>query len=107
MRPLVEMVEILTHTLLPLLNACHAIHAHFLELDRRVKHAARRDQVCLRMMMVPGVGLIAADLQGRGGRSGTVQDVTDRGRVLPDETMAFGNAGLVARAVEIFRRPSE
>lgn len=31
-----------------------------LELDRRVKRAARHDEVCLRLMTVPGVGPIAA-----------------------------------------------
>lgn len=59
-RPLVEIDGILAHALLPLLDARHAIYAHFLELDRRVKRAARRDQVCLRIMTVPGVGPIAA-----------------------------------------------
>ena len=33
---------------------------HYLELDRRVKRAASQDEVCMRMMTVPGVGPIAA-----------------------------------------------
>lgn len=36
------------------------LYQHFLELDRRVKCAANRDEVCLLMMTVPGVGPIAA-----------------------------------------------
>ena len=37
-----------------------ALYQHFLALDRRVKRAASRDETCLRMMTVPGVGPIAA-----------------------------------------------
>lgn len=59
-RGLVEMDEVLAHAMLPLLDACRALYDQFLELDRRVKRAASRDEVCLRMMTVPGVGPIAA-----------------------------------------------
>lgn len=59
-RPLIEADEVLEHAMLPLLDARLEIYRHFLELDRRVKHAARSDEVCLRMMTVPGVGPIAA-----------------------------------------------
>lgn len=59
-RGLVEMDEILTHAMLPLLDARRALYDQFLELDRRVKRAACRDDACLRMMTVPGVGPIAA-----------------------------------------------
>ena len=59
-RPLVEADEVLAHAMLPLLDARLEIYRQFLDLDRRVKHAARRDEVCLRMMTVPGVGPIAA-----------------------------------------------
>ena len=59
-RPLVEADEVLAHAMLPLLDACLEIYRQFLDLDRRVKHAARSDEVCLRMMTVPGVGPIAA-----------------------------------------------
>lgn len=59
-RPMIEMDEVLGHAMLPLLDARLVLYQHFLELDRRVKHAASRDEVCMRMMTVPGVGPIAA-----------------------------------------------
>lgn len=59
-RGLVEMDEVLAHAMLPLLDARRALYDQFLELDRRVKRGASRDEVCLRMMTVPGVGPIAA-----------------------------------------------
>ncbi|MCV3274434.1 IS110 family RNA-guided transposase [Roseobacter sinensis] len=59
-RPLIEADEVLAHAMLPLLDARLEIYRQFLDLDRRVKHAARNDNVCLRMMTVPGVGPIAA-----------------------------------------------
>jgi len=59
-RPMIEMDEVLAHAIIPLLDARLVLYQHFLELDRRVKRAAARDKVCLRMMTVPGVGPIAA-----------------------------------------------
>lgn len=59
-RPLIEMDEVLAHALGPLLDARLVLYQHYLELDRRVKRAASRDQVCMRLMTVPGVGPIAA-----------------------------------------------
>ncbi|MGD1885097.1 MAG: IS110 family transposase [Paracoccaceae bacterium] len=59
-RPMIEMDEVLAHAMLPLLDARLVLYQHFLELDRRVKQAARQDDVCMRMMTVPGVGPIAA-----------------------------------------------
>lgn len=59
-RPLIEMDEVLTHALVPLLDARVVLYQHFLELDRRVKRAATQDEVCMRMMTVPGVGPISA-----------------------------------------------
>ncbi|WP_306115078.1 MULTISPECIES: IS110 family transposase [unclassified Roseovarius] len=59
-RPLIEADDVLAHAMLPLLDARLEIYRQFLDLDRRVKHAARSDNVCLRMMTVPGVGPIAA-----------------------------------------------
>lgn len=59
-RPIIEMDEVLAHALVPLLDARLALYQHFLELDRRVKRAASHDDVCMRMMTVPGVGPIAA-----------------------------------------------
>ena len=59
-RPMIEMDDVLAHALVPLLDARVVLYQHFLELDRRVKRAATRDEVCMRMMTVPGVGPIAA-----------------------------------------------
>jgi len=59
-RPLIEMDEVLVHALVPLLDARVVLYEHFLELDRRVKRAASTDEVCMRMMTVPGVGPIAS-----------------------------------------------
>ncbi len=59
-RPLIEMDDVLTHALVPLLDARVVLYQHFLELDRRVKRAASHDEVCMRMMTVPGVGPIAS-----------------------------------------------
>ena len=59
-RPLIEMDDVLAHAMIPLLDARLVLYKHFLELDRRVKRAAGRDEVCMRMMTVPGVGPITA-----------------------------------------------
>ena len=59
-RPMIEMDDVLAHALVPLFDARLVLHQHFLELDRRVKRATTRDEVCMRMMTVPGVGPIAA-----------------------------------------------
>lgn len=59
-RPMIEMDEILAHAIIPLLDARVVLFQHYLELDRRVKCAASQDDVCMRMMTVPGVGPIVA-----------------------------------------------
>lgn len=59
-RPMIEMDDVLAHAMVPLLDARLVLYQHFLELDRRVKRAASHDEVCMRMMTVPGVGPIAA-----------------------------------------------
>ncbi len=59
-RPLIAADDVLAHAMLPLLDARLEIYKHFLDLDRRVKRAASHDEVCMRMMTVPGVGPIAA-----------------------------------------------
>ncbi len=59
-RPMIEVDDVLAHALLPLLDARLVVYQHFLELDRRVKRAATQDDVCMRMMTVPGIGPIAA-----------------------------------------------
>lgn len=57
---MIEIDDVLAHAMLPLLDARLVLYQHFLELDRRVKRAASQDEVCMRMMTVPGVGPIAA-----------------------------------------------
>lgn len=59
-RPMIEMDEVLAHAMQPLLDARLVLYQHFLELDRRVKRTARQEEVCMRIMTVPGVGRIAA-----------------------------------------------
>ena len=59
-RPMIEMDDVLAHAMIPLLDARLVLYQHFLELDRRVKRAATHDDICMRMMTVPGVGPIAA-----------------------------------------------
>ncbi|TCS67678.1 transposase [Primorskyibacter sedentarius] len=59
-RPLVEADPDLSHALLPLLDARVVLYKTYRELDRRVKQAASRDEICLRFMAIPGVGPIAA-----------------------------------------------
>ncbi len=57
---MIKMDEVLARAALPLLDVRGVLFLHNLELDRRVKHAASRDEVCMRMITVPGVGPIAA-----------------------------------------------
>lgn len=57
---MIEIDDVLAHAMLPLLDARVILYQHFLELDRRGKRAASDDDLCMRMMTVPGVGSIAA-----------------------------------------------
>ena len=59
-RPIIEADEGLSHALQPMLDAHEVLLRAFAELDRRVKMDARRDEVCARLMTVPGVGEITA-----------------------------------------------
>lgn len=59
-RPMIEMDDVLANAVIPLLDVRAVLFQHYLELDRRVKHAASQDEVCMRMMTVPGIGPIAA-----------------------------------------------
>ncbi|XWN32915.1 MAG: transposase [Devosia sp.] len=59
-RPLIEARPVLSHALLPLLDARAALLQAYLELDRRVKRAAGQDEVCLKFVEISGVGPIAA-----------------------------------------------
>ena len=45
---------------MPLLDARVVLYQHYLELDRRVKRTASQDDVCMKLMTIPGVGPIAA-----------------------------------------------
>jgi len=59
-RPMIQIDEVLSHAMVPLLDARLALYRHYLELDRRVKRAATVDKTCMRLMTIPGVGPIAA-----------------------------------------------
>lgn len=59
-RPLIEADPDLSRALLPLLDARAMLCEAYRELDRRVKHVASHDEVCMRFMEIPGVGPIAA-----------------------------------------------
>jgi len=59
-RPMIQIDEVLSHAMVPLLDARLALYRHYLELDRRVKRAATGDKTCMRLMTIPGVGPIAA-----------------------------------------------
>lgn len=59
-RETIERDPPLSHALLPMLQARQMLFETFVELDRRVKRAAREDAVCRRFMGVPGVGEITA-----------------------------------------------
>lgn len=49
-RPIIEADDGLAHALLPMLDAWRTLYNTFIELDRRVKTAARKDPVCLLLM---------------------------------------------------------
>jgi len=59
-RPIIEADEGLSFALLPMLEARTAIYVHFREMDKRVKHFAAQDKVCLLLMTTPGVGPMTA-----------------------------------------------
>lgn len=59
-RPMILIDNVLAHAMVSLLDARVVLYQHFLELDRRVKRAASQDEVCMRLMTIPGVGPITA-----------------------------------------------
>lgn len=59
-RAIIEADPEVSRALLPLLDARAVLYKAYCELDRRVKQAASRDEVCLRFMAIPGVGPVAA-----------------------------------------------
>ena len=48
--PMIEIDDILAHALVPLFDARVALYQHYLELDRRVKQTASRDEICMRLI---------------------------------------------------------
>lgn len=59
-RDTIESDPALSNALLPMLQARQMLFETFLELDRRVRRAAREDAICMRFMGIPGVGEITA-----------------------------------------------
>ena len=59
-RPLIEADEVLSLSLLPMLDARLVLYRTFRELDNRTRKLAHSDAVCQRLMTAPGVGFITA-----------------------------------------------
>lgn len=78
-RERIEQNQALVHALFPLLDARVELYKAFLELDRRVRASADKDEICKLLRTIPGVGYItsltfkaAVDDPGRFKRSKTV-----------------------------------
>ena len=56
----IEQSPALTHALLPLLDARSELYKAFLELDRRVRAIANKDETCQLLRTIPGVGYITS-----------------------------------------------
>ena len=59
-RPLIEADEVLSLSLLPVLDARLMLYRTFRELDNRTRKLAQSDPICQRFMTAPGVGFITA-----------------------------------------------
>ena len=59
-RAVIEADEILSHALLPMLDARLTLYKTFRILDNRTRHLAWGDTICERLMTAPGVGYITA-----------------------------------------------
>jgi transposase len=59
-RATIEADAALSHALLPLLDARLVLYRTFLEMDRRARKLAQEDEICRRLMTVPGIGAISA-----------------------------------------------
>jgi transposase len=59
-RPVIEADEMLSHALLPLLDARLMLYQTFRVLDNRTRHLAQDDPICVRLMTAPGVGPITS-----------------------------------------------
>ena len=59
-RETIEADVALSHALLPLLDARLVLYRTFLEMDRRARKLVQQDEICRRLMTMPGVGAISA-----------------------------------------------
>jgi transposase len=59
-RPLIEVDDLLSQSLLPMLDARLVLYRTFRELDNRTRKLAHSDSICQRLMTAPGVGFITA-----------------------------------------------
>ena len=59
-RPLIEADEVLSQSLLPVLDVRLALYRSYRELDNRTRRLAEQDPVCQRFMTAPGVGFVTA-----------------------------------------------
>jgi transposase len=59
-RPVIETDEVLSQSLLPMLDARLVLYHTFRELDNRTRKLAHSDVICQRLMSAPGVGFITA-----------------------------------------------
>jgi transposase len=58
---------LLAEALGPLLDTRSHLYRVFLGIGRRVRSVAHDDPICQLLMSAPGIGFVAADLQGRSG----------------------------------------
>lgn len=59
-RKSIEHNQALVHALFPLLDARSELYKAFLELDRRVRAIANKDEICQLLRTIPGVGYITS-----------------------------------------------
>ena len=59
-RAIIEADNVLSHALLPLLEARLVLYKTFRVLDNRTRHLAQDDPICQRLMTTPGVGFVTA-----------------------------------------------
>ena len=59
-RPLIEADEVLSLSLLPMLDARLVLYRTFRKLDNRTRKLANSDAICQRLMTAPGFGFVTA-----------------------------------------------
>ena len=59
-RPLIEADEVLSQSLLPMLDVRLELYLTYRELDNRTRHLAEQDPVCQRFLTTTGVGFVTA-----------------------------------------------